>query len=153
MRASDLVPGLLVALLAWSVQGGLYQRYGSGTLDPLPPVDRAAAGTNMDIYRLMWGPSEYEFVGSLSTFERVDRLGEIDVPVLLTCGRFDECTPEATAWYASHVPGARVHVVENAVHMALLTSVSEYLGVLRSFLEEHDRGQDTDAPRIGEDRP
>ena len=128
-------------------RAAFYQRHGSGTADPLPPLDRAAAGANMDIYLLMWGPSEYEFVGSLSTFERVDRLGEIQVPVLMTCGRFDECTPEATEWYASHIPGARVCVVENAAHMALLTSTSEYLGVLRSFLDEHDRGPGTDTRR------
>ena len=46
----------------------------------------------------MWGRCEWRPSGSLASYERVDRLRDIPVPVLLTCGRFDEATPDATGY-------------------------------------------------------
>ena len=45
-------------------------------------------------YEAMWGPSEFSPSGNLVGWDVIDRLGEIEVPVLLSCGAYDELTPE-----------------------------------------------------------
>ena len=47
-------------------------------------------------YQTMWGPCEFIVTGNLSGYERTDRLQELTVPLLFTCGRHDLTTPEAT---------------------------------------------------------
>jgi proline-specific peptidase len=45
-------------------------------------------------YKVMWGPSEFSPTGNLVGWDVSDRLGEIRVPVLVSCGAYDELTPE-----------------------------------------------------------
>ncbi len=88
----------------------------------------------------MWGDCEWKATGSLKTYDCVDRLPDITVAVLLTCGRYDEATPEATAWYQQRFPHARLRIFEDSAHMAHFEEREEYLAALREFLEEF-RGQ------------
>jgi len=48
---------------------------------------------NTDIYSAMFGPSEFFVTGTLKEWDITPRLGEIDVPTLITSGRYDEATP------------------------------------------------------------
>ena len=73
-----------------------------------PPLQRAREGAGEAVYRAMWGPNEFVMEGNLSDYERADRLPELALPTLFTCGRYDEASPEATALYADLVPGAQV---------------------------------------------
>ena len=52
---------------------------------------RAKFGTQ--VYETMWGPNEFTVTGTLKDWDVTDRLGEIEVPTLVTSGRYDECTP------------------------------------------------------------
>ena len=104
-------------------------------LDPWPEeMKKAGAGFGDDVYHTMWGQCEWNPSGSLSTYERVDRLHEIQTPVLLTCGRFDEATPDATASYMDHIPHAQMQVFENSSHVAHFEDREKYLGTIREFL-------------------
>ena len=106
-------------------------------LDPWPvELERAYAGYSGPVYETMWGPAEWSVTGNLQTFDRGDRLGEIDVPALFTCGRFDEATPETTAWYSSRLPGSELVVFENSSHLAHLEERERYLEVVRAFLQK-----------------
>jgi proline iminopeptidase len=49
----------------------------------------------------MWGPSEFTATGSLRTYERAERLKELNLPVLFTAGRYDEATPSSVEYYRS----------------------------------------------------
>ncbi|NIX02748.1 MAG: proline iminopeptidase-family hydrolase, partial [Phycisphaerae bacterium] len=63
--------------------------------DPWPEyMVRAMAGVGADVYTYMWGPSEFYCTGNLKDYDRTDRLGEITVPVLFTCGQYDGARPE-----------------------------------------------------------
>lgn len=95
------------------------------------------------VYRHMWGPSEFTVTGTLKNFERVERLAEIRVPALFTCGRFDEATPEATAWYRDSLPGSEMAVFEDASHEHHLEKPEAYLQTVRDFL----RRAEDNAPR------
>lgn len=104
-------------------------------LDPRPePMQRARDGFSTQVYNTMWGPSEITASGNLRTFERVDRLGEISQPVLLTCGRYDESTPEALAYYHQHFRDARMTVFENSAHVPQFEDTEDYIRVIREFL-------------------
>lgn len=91
-------------------------------------------GINPQVYNTMQGPSEFTITGNLADFDRTGRLAEINVPTLFTCGRYDECTPAATEWYHSLLPGSEMIVFEHSAHMAHLEEPERYLAVLRDFL-------------------
>ena len=44
----------------------------------------------------MWGPTEFISTGVLRDYNGSAELASIDVPTLLTCGEFDEATPDTT---------------------------------------------------------
>lgn len=94
------------------------------------------SGMNGQVYNLMQGPSEFTITGNLKDWDRTNRVSEIQVPVLFTCGRYDECTPEATAWYHSLMPGSEMVVFENSAHMHHLEEPELYLQTLRNFLRK-----------------
>jgi proline iminopeptidase len=105
-------------------------------LDPWPvELERAYAGYSAPVYETMWGPAEWTVTGNLKSFDRGDRLGEIKVPALFTCGRYDEATPETTGWYSSRLPGSELVVFEASSHLAHLEERDRYLQVAGSFLE------------------
>jgi len=111
-------------------------------LRPIPAgYAQAIATTGHDVYETMWGPSEFCATGTLLDYDRTDRLGEIAVPTLFTCGRFDEATPEATAWYASLIPGAGVAVFKQSAHMPHLEEEEGYLATVSDFLRDVDAAQ------------
>jgi proline iminopeptidase len=82
----------------------------------------------------MWGPSEFHVTGTLKDFDITARLAEIKVPTLWVCGQYDECTPEATAWYASLQPGSEMVVLENCSHTPMLEQPDSYNALIRSYL-------------------
>jgi proline iminopeptidase len=116
-----------------------YRRHLFGDVDPDSEiVQRTFAGMGQEVYGTMQGDSELTVRGNLKDYERADRMGEIEVPVLLTCGRTDECTPESMAWAASLIPAAELVVFEESAHMPHLTETERYNSIVRSFLARHD---------------
>jgi proline-specific peptidase len=104
-------------------------------LDPWPDcLNRSFSKIGQEVYNRMWGPSEFTPLGILKDYDRVPRLAEIDLPVLLTCGRYDEATPEATRLYQSQLPASEMYILEDASHNHHLEQEDEYLSLVRSFL-------------------
>lgn len=105
-------------------------------MDPWPDaLLRTFENMGVEVYRHMWGPSEFTMTGTLRDCERARGLSEIREPVLLTCGRHDEASPETTAYYQSLAPNARLAVFEDASHSHHLEKESEYLEALRQFFK------------------
>lgn len=94
---------------------------------------------NHEIYGMMWGASEFTVTGTLKEFDVTDRLNEIEIPSLFTCGRFDEATPETTQYYASLIPGSEFHVFENCSHMPGVEDPQAYANKMREFLHHQTR--------------
>lgn len=110
-------------------------------LDPWPDcMDRAIEKMNYQVYEHMWGPSEFTMTGSLKNYDRTDDLWRITIPVLFTCGRFDEATPETTADYQSRLPGSEMRIFENASHEHHLEQPEAYLQAVRNFLSRVEHG-------------
>lgn len=104
-------------------------------LQPTPELlQRAAEGFGISVYRTMWGPNDFTSTGNLKHYDRTGRLQEITLPTLFTCGRYDGCTPAATAWYHSLMPGSEMVVFEQSAHVAHLGESDLYMQVVRDFL-------------------
>lgn len=102
-------------------------------MDEWPPIMKRSVFGDA-VYQYMWGPSEFTCTGTLGTYERADRLAEIRVPTLYTCGEFDEATPAATAFYQSKTPGAKIKVFAGASHMTYVEQPEAYCAAVREFL-------------------
>jgi len=101
-------------------------------------LNRALEKFGKSVYLHMWGPSEFTVTGTLKDYERAERLKEISPPILFTCGRYDEATPETTAYYQSMAPGSTLVVFEDASHEHHLEKPKEYLETIRLFLRRAD---------------
>jgi proline-specific peptidase len=98
------------------------------------PLKRTMSKMNNEIYNYMWGPSEFTINGILKNYDRTGDLGRIKIPVLFTCGRFDESVPSTTAIYRNAIPGAEISIFEGASHEHHLENIDEYNETLRGFL-------------------
>lgn len=94
---------------------------------------------NDDIYRRMWGPSEFRATGTLRDYDRTARLGELRLPVLLVAGEYDSARPETVRDYARRIPNARAVIVPNAGHAMVVDEPAVTVGAVRGFLREVER--------------
>jgi len=109
-------------------------------MDPWPEVlEQTLVGSGLQVYHTMWGPSEFFMTGNLADYDRTSRVGELVVPTLFTCGRYDEASPDTTAWYQSLIPQAEIAIFENSSHMPHLEEMELYLQVVREFLNGVDQ--------------
>jgi len=112
-----------------------YYRMHVCRMNPWPDcLNRALEKMSYTVYAHMWGPSEFTIVGTLRSYERAERLKEITVPALFTCGRYDEATPEATESYHRMLPGSEIVVFEDASHDHHIEQAERYLKTVRDFL-------------------
>jgi proline iminopeptidase len=88
------------------------------------------------VYLTMNGPTEFDVIGRLREWDRTADLGRIDVPTLVTCGRYDEITPSCSETITRGIPGARMHVFEASAHCAHLEEPDDYARIVEAFLSE-----------------
>jgi proline iminopeptidase len=69
------------------------------------------------LYEYMWGPSEFLSTGTLQEYNSIDRLPELDLPVLFLGGEFDEARPATLREYQAAVPGSQVVIIPDAGHV------------------------------------
>jgi proline iminopeptidase len=112
------------------------ERYVCRINPPPKEILESIAGNGHEVYETMWGPSEFYVTGNLKGYDRSNRLREISVPTLFTCGRYDEATPESTAWYQRFVPQSKLVVFENNAHMTMHEERNRYIETIRSFLRD-----------------
>jgi proline-specific peptidase len=104
-------------------------------IEPLPDcVVRGRAARNPAVYRSLWGVSEWNANGKLHDWDVRDRLGEIDVPTLVTSGRHDECTPKLAEDAQRGIPGAERVLFEDSSHTAFIEEPERFRAVLSDFL-------------------
>lgn len=107
--------------------------------DPWPEcLNRSVERLAMPVYLRMWGPSEFTCTGTLREFTVTDRLADVGVPVLFTCGEHDEASPATMAYFRSQVPGSELVVFKGASHEHHLEETDAYLATVRDFLRRID---------------
>ena len=104
-------------------------------IEPLPDcVARGRAARNPAVYKSLWGVSEWNANGKLRDWDVRDRLGEIDVPTLITSGRYDECTPKLAEEAERGIPGSERVLFEDSSHTAFVEEPEHFRAVLSDFL-------------------
>jgi pimeloyl-ACP methyl ester carboxylesterase len=104
---------------------------------PMPPaVFESMAGANLRQYETMWGPGEYFATGDLKDWDVTDRLAEVEVPTLITSGRYDEATPAQMRLLQERLPDACWVMFDDSAHMAIFEEPERYLAVVSGFLAE-----------------
>jgi proline-specific peptidase len=103
-------------------------------LDPFPDhVMRTFMNVSEDVYGTVQGP-EWNVTGNLKDWDVTARLGELDLPVLVTSGRYDEMTPALVKPLVDGIRGAESVVFEESAHLAMAEEPERYREVLESFL-------------------
>jgi L-proline amide hydrolase len=113
-------------------------------LDPWPEpwmrtLDKLMA--NPEVYNTMFGPSEFHATGTLKEWDIRDRLGEIQLPTLVTSGRYDAATPAIAETVHRGIAGSEWVIFEQSSHMAHLEEDEEYRRVVEDFLRRVEEGQ------------
>ncbi len=104
-------------------------------LDEWPEfVTRTFDLLRQEVYGTMWGPSEFHATGTLREWDVRDRLGEIDIPTLVTAGRYDEATPDLAETLRRGIPNSEVVIFEESAHMAHAEEPERYRQVLKDYL-------------------
>jgi L-proline amide hydrolase len=112
-------------------------------IDPLPDfVLRTFTGLaeHPDVYMHMQGPNEFVITGTLKTWDITDRLGEIDVPTLITAGAHDEFTPIQAQRLNEGIRGSELVTFEDASHMQFVEEPERYRELVAGFLERVEQG-------------
>ena len=86
------------------------------------------------VYGTMNGPTEFTVVGTIRDFDITDRLGEIEVPVLLVSGEHDEVRPRLTATMNERLRHGERVVFEDSSHMPHIEEPDRFLAVVQDFL-------------------
>lgn len=108
-------------------------------VSPWPePLQRAIAHMAAPVYNTMWGPNEFTCTGNLIEFDRTDRLGEIDVPTLITVGEFDEVDPSCARTMHDGIRGSQLEILEGCAHVGHLEDYPRYRALLLRFLNRVD---------------
>jgi L-proline amide hydrolase len=107
-------------------------------VDPFPDnVLRTFAGLaeHPDVYVHMQGPNEFVITGTLKTWDITDRLGEIDIPTLITAGAHDEFTPVQARRLNEGIRGSDLVTFEDSSHMQFVEEPDRYREVVAAFLD------------------
>ena len=88
---------------------------------------------NAEAYTYMWGRNQFFPTGTLIGYDRVAHLGHVDVPVLFTCGEFDEATPDSVYGFHQKVPGSEYFMFEGCSHCPYFEDPKKYQLILSQF--------------------
>lgn len=106
---------------------------------PWPPeLLDAFSQMGTEIFETMFGPSDFHIVGTIRSWDVLDRLAEIAVPTLVLAGRFDECVPEHMREMHQRIAGSQFELFESSAHMPFIEEPERFDRVMRDFLRRHD---------------
>ena len=105
-------------------------KYGEG--DPECLTRPARHGE--ECYLTAWGPNEFTPTGTLKDFDVTKELGRIDVPVLITSGGNDLCTPYIAKVMHDAIPSSRWELFRDCRHMCFVEANDEYCALIRAWM-------------------
>lgn len=114
------------------------------TLRTAPAPDcftKSASGLNEEIYVGMQGASEFTLSGVLGSLNVTGRLHEIEVPVLLTHGRFDTMRPSIVKTMQGQIKLAERKLFPHSGHVSMIDDAGMMNGVVADFLVRVEASQ------------
>ncbi|MDO9464199.1 MAG: alpha/beta fold hydrolase [bacterium] len=103
---------------------------------PLPEsMKKLIAARNTAVHDVMVASdSELNLPGNLKTVDVTSQLSRLDVPVLITCGSDDLCTPAFTKWQSDFANDHQYHVIQGSAHMTPVDRPLELIRIQRAFI-------------------
>jgi proline iminopeptidase len=98
---------------------------------------RSMENMGVSVYKTMWGPNEFTLTGTLASWDRSDRLSEIDTPTLIVCGRYDEVIPECSETLHAGIRDSRLVIFENSSHLCHMEEPEKFFPLMTGFLKDH----------------
>jgi proline-specific peptidase len=86
------------------------------------------------VYKAMNGPSEFSVTGSLAAVDLRPKLKRLHMPVLVTCGEFDEAPPWVGRRIVAALPKARLHAFTGLAHCAHIEDPKTVIAAMGSFV-------------------
>jgi L-proline amide hydrolase len=80
------------------------------------------------------GPNEFYVTGSLRTWSIVDELNRINVPTLVTNGKYDEAQDIVVQPFVKAIPNVKWVKFEDSSHMNFLEEPEKFIETLIEFL-------------------
>lgn len=87
------------------------------------------------VYKAMNGPSEFSVTGSLATVDLRPRLKRLTMPVLVTCGEFDEAPPWVGKRLVAALPKARLKAFPGLGHCPHIEDPKTAMAATGGFLQ------------------
>lgn len=111
-----------------------YQNFLARKMPWSADMDSCFSQMGENVYKYMWGPSEFTATGILKDYDRTNRLGEIKVPTLFINGEFDEVRTSTVKYYQSLVTGAKYEMIEGSGHLTMQDKPEQSNKVVVDFL-------------------
>jgi proline iminopeptidase len=109
---------------------------------PVPADAESTFATfGQETYARMQGPNEFTITGTLRNYDRTTWLPQLQVPVLVTAGEFDEVGPKTVRRHAGMIPGAGFILYPGAAHVTSWDATDSNVSDVRKFLRAADRGK------------
>lgn len=104
-------------------------------LDPWPDfIERGRRQRGKQAYEVLWGRQEWDPTGRLRDWDVRPRLAEIELPTLITSGRYDCCTPKLAEEAHRGIRGSEWVLFEDSSHTAFAEEPELYRSVLAGFV-------------------
>lgn len=103
---------------------------------PVPScVSDSFAGVNINIYYGLYGKDDFSIGGKMEDFNITSRLHQIEVPVLLTSGRYDDVRPRVVDTIQKEIQQAERVVFSKSAHLSMIDEPDRMNEVVQDFLD------------------
>ena len=107
---------------------------------PVPScVSDSFAGVNVNIYYGLFGKDDFSIGGKIEDFNITSRLDQIEVPVLLTSGRYDDVRPRIVDTIQKELKQAERVVFSKLAHLSMIDEPDRMNEVVQDFLDQVER--------------
>lgn len=96
------------------------------------------------VYDTINGPNEFTTIGNLRYWNRTPDLQQIGLPVLLTCGRYDELGEACSRTILDGVANGRLQIFEKSAHVAHVEEPLAYVECVSAFFRDVESGSRTE---------
>jgi len=90
------------------------------------------------VYETINGPNEFTTIGNLRYWNRIPDLEQIKIPVLITCGRYDELGPVCATSLYEGLSNAEMVIFEKSAHSSHIEEPEAYRELVSQFLAQND---------------
>ncbi len=104
------------------------------------PMVRMFLHMNQKVYNTMQGPNEFVITGTFRDWDRWSELKNINVPTLLSVGRFDTMSVADIERMGNLIPNARVAICEQGSHCSMYDDQEHYFADLIRFIRDVEAG-------------